>query len=238
VEAGTVILTEEDRADVANAIAQAEAKTSAAIFCLFTEADAYYPRTALLWALAVALLIPFLLWLTGVDLGMIMHARWNTNHSHWLAPTIGDHRFGLTYALMSMMLFVLAYPIALVPPMNRFLTPQRLRRRRFRKFATDQFATQGLGAVADREVVMILISLRDHQADIVMGAIVEGTLPPGVWDNATVALISDTEQGRPAAGVVKAVELVGIVMSRYFPPRCEGLSHLVDAGCDDRVQVI
>lgn len=222
-----MVLTHAEHKEVADAIRRAEAKTSGEIFCILSEADSYYPQVALAWAAAVALLVPYLSWLAGVDVGMLMHPGWRA--SHWVdAATVAYHRLGFAYTVLPIALFILTYLLALVPPVSRLLTPRWVRRRQVHRVALEQFLAKGLSATSERTGVLVYASLSDRQAEVVADEAIYMKVPPETWGDATAALIAGIKQGQTAAGLVEAVELVGVVLAQHFPPRPENPNELPD----------
>lgn len=222
-----MVLTDAERKAVADAIRRAEAKTSGEIFCILSEADSYYPQVALAWAAAVALLVPYLLWLAGVDVGMLMHPGWRSGH--WVdAATLGYHRFGFAYTVLPIALFILTYLLALVPPVSRLLTPQRVRRQRVRRAALEQFRAKGLHRTAKRTGVLISVSLSDRQVEVVADEGIYAKVPPEVWSDATAAIVMGIKHNEVAAGLIEAVEHVGALLAEHFPASSENLNELPD----------
>ena len=226
-EAGEMILSDAEHQKVADAIRRAETSTSGEIYCVLNEADSYYPQVALAWAAAVALLVPYLLWLSGIDIAMLMSPGWKPGHGEDLA-TIAYHRLGLTYTVLPIALFILTYGFTLVPPVSRLLTPRRVRRQHVHRAALEQFRTRGLSRTANRTGVLIFVSLSDRQAEVVSDEGIYAKVPPETWSDATAAVINGIKRNEIAAGLVDAVECVGALLAEHFPQSADNLNELPD----------
>lgn len=222
-----MILSDTEHRKLADAVRRAEANTSGEIFCVLSEADSYYPQVALAWATAIALLVPYLLWLAGVDIAMLMSPGWQPGHGED-AATIAYHRLGFTYTVLPIALFILAYGIALVPPVSRLLTPRRVRRQHVHRAALEQFRARGLYRTAKRTGVLIFISLSDRQAEVVADEGIYAKVSPETWSDVTAAAVAGIKRGEIAAGLVAAVERAGALLAEHFPPSGENLNELPD----------
>ncbi len=212
-----MVLSDAEHQKVSDAIRRAESGTSGEIFCVLSEADSYYPQVALAWATVFALLVPYLLWLSGVDIGMVMQPGWRTED--WVdAAALAYHSYGFAYTVLPIALFILAYGIVLVPPVSRLLTPRRIRRQHVHRLALEQFRAKGLHQTAKRTGVLIFVSLSDRQAEVVVDEAIYAKVAPETWSDATAAVILGIKRNAIAAGLVQAVECVGSLLAAHFPP--------------------
>lgn len=222
-----MILSDAEHQKVADAIRRAEANTSGEIFCVLSEADSYYPQVALAWAAAVALLVPYLLWLAGVDVGMLMHPGWRSGHGVD-AATVAYHRLGFAYTVLPIALFILTYLLALVPPVSRLLTPQWIRRQHVHREALEQFRAKSLYRTVEHTGVLIFLSLSDRQAEVLADEGIYAKVAPETWSDATALVIKGIKRNEIAAGLVQAVECVGSLLAVHFPPSDDNLNELPD----------
>ena len=222
-----MILSDAEHQKLADAIRRAETNTSGEIFCILSEADSYYPQVALAWAAAVALLVPYLLWLAGIDIAMLMPAGWQPGHGED-AATIAYHRLGFTYTVLPIVLFILSYGLALVPPVSRLLTPRRIRRQHVHRVALEQFRAKGLHRTAERTGVLIFVSLSDRQAEVLADEGIYAKVSPESWSDVTAAVIAGIKRNEVEAGLVEGVERAGSLLAEHFPPRGGNLNELPD----------
>jgi putative membrane protein len=225
---GEMELTEAEREAVTEAIRRAEARTSGEIFCIVDEADSYYPHVALAWAAAAALFVPYLLWLFGVDVGMLMRPGWLSGHWPDDAATIAYHRFGFAYTVLPIVFFILAYGVALVPPVSRLLTPRQVRHRHVHRIALEQFRAKGLHLTAERTGVLIFVSLSDQEAEVVADTGIYAKVPVETWADATAVLIAGIKRGQTGAGLIEAVDFIADLLAKHFPPRTKNPNELSD----------
>jgi putative membrane protein len=188
-----LILTEVDRARIAEAISQAEQKTAGEIFCLIAQSSSDYRLVPVAWAAMAALLVPApLIYLTT-----------------WPAPAI----YGLQLALFLVLAWVLSWPAI------RFaIVPRRVKRERCHTEALRQFRSFGLERTADRTGVLIFVSVAERHAEVVADAGICAKVGPDMWERAVDEMIAAIRAGRPADGFVEAIRLAGLVLAEHVPP--------------------
>jgi uncharacterized membrane protein len=212
-----MILKDREREDIAHSIARVEAKTSCRILCCLTEEDFYYPLPAFLLAGAIAVILSFLIWLIGIDLGTITHTGWSVGtHGHRVASSMTQHRLRATFVVTSTLL-ILAYPVILMPPISRLLTPLRLRQRRITRAAIVQYNVEARRETADKLDLLIFVSPRDRLADMVSGPRIQAKLPVGVWNEPKTALNAALKTGKIAAGLLETIETLAAILSVSLP---------------------
>jgi len=190
------MISEADKARVAEAIRAAEAKTSGEIFCVIAAQSGNYRLVPMAWASAIALLVPLpLIYLPG------------------FASTPAA-----TVYLVQLLAFIL-FAVGLSRPGIRFfLVPRSMKHERAHVAALRQFWAQGLQNTQNRTGVLIFASQAERYAEIVADANVDEKVTPEVWQRAVDALISNIKAGKPADGFVAAIEQCGAVLAQHFPP--------------------
>ena len=197
------MISEADRARIAEAIRQAEAKTSGEIFCVIARHASDYRLVPLAWAALIALVIPapFIYW------------------TLWPASVIYIIQLGV----------FIAAAIGLSRPTIRFhLVPRRAKHDRAHAEAMRQFLAQGLDRTESRTGVLIFASAAERYAEIVADAGINAQVAPQVWDNAIAALTLGIKQGRAGDGFVAAIEQCGAVLAQHFPPGAIKRNELAD----------
>jgi putative membrane protein len=186
------VITDADRARIADAIRAAETKTSGEIFCVLARNAGTYRLMPVAWAAALALAVPLpLIWLT-----------------EWSAATIH------AIQLISFMLAA----IGLSRPALRFrIVPRRTRRERAHAAAMRQFLAQGLQKTEGRTGVLIFAAQAERYVEIIADGGINARVTQEVWDDAVAALIAGIQDGRPADGFVAAIERCGAVLAQHFP---------------------
>ena len=187
------MISDADRAQIADAIRAAEARTSGEIFCVLAQRSSNYTLVPVAWAAALALLVPLpLIYLTS-----------------WPASVI---------YMLQLVCFVAA-ALGLARPALRFrLVPKRARHERAHSTAMRQFWAQRLNKTQERTGVLIFVSLAEHYAEIIADAGINEKVTPDVWENAVAALTAgESSRAASSEGFVAAIAQCGAVLAEHFP---------------------
>jgi putative membrane protein len=187
------MISEADKARVAEAIRTAETKTSGEIFCVIAHQAGDYRPVPLAWAALAALIVPApLIYFTL-----------------WPAAVI---------YLVQLVVFIVLAMILSVPALRFRLVPRRAKDERAHTLAMRQFFAQGLDRTENRTGVLIFAAAAERYAEIVADEGINAKVSSEVWEQAITALISAIKDGRPADGFIAAVEQCGVVLAAHFPP--------------------
>jgi len=187
------MISDADKARVADAIRAAEAKTSGEIFCVIARHSSDYRLVPLVWAALVALAVPApLIYLTL-----------------WPAALI---------YLIQLGVFIVAAIVLSLPAIRFHVVPRSTKHERAHTEAMRQFFAQGLDHTENRTGVLIFASAAERYAEIVADSGINTKVAPEVWDKAIGALIDGIKDDRPGDGFVAAVELCGAVLAEHFSP--------------------
>jgi putative membrane protein len=186
------MISDADRAQVAEAIRIAEAGTSGEIFCVVAEQSSTYGLVPVAWAAALALVVPLpLIYL-----------------SSWPASVI--------YALQ--LISFVAAAVGLSRPALRYrIVPKRARHDRAHSTAMRQFWAQRLHKTQARTGVLIFVSLAERYAEIIADAGINEKVSPEVWEKAVGDLTAAIKRGRIGDGFVAAIAQCGAVLAQHFP---------------------
>lgn len=216
-------VTDEDRAKVAAAIANAEQSTAGEIVAVETPISDAYHDVALHWAMVP--LFAVLAW-----------AAWRPTALVWWY----DFLFGgwspdptLSQLLTLLMVFAaLKFTVALLilkwMPLRLFLTPGATKHRRVRRRAVAIFQAAAAGRTAHKTGVLIYLSLAERRAEIVADEAILKVTDDHTWGEAMTALITAVREGRVGDGIVAAVERVGAVLSEHFPRLADDTNEIPD----------
>ncbi|WP_336485218.1 TPM domain-containing protein [Methylobacterium nigriterrae] len=187
------ILGGEARARIAEAVRLAEAGTSGEIVVMVSARAGLYRSVALLAALITSLVLPWpLIWFTDLSAAAI----------------------ALAQALV--VLGVMA--ATLVEAVRLALVPRRLRRMRARDAARLAFWSRGLSRTQRRTGILIYLALAERHAEIVADDGILSRIGAEHW-NATLAdLLAALHREDIEAGLIRAVEQVGVILAPDFPP--------------------
>ena len=187
------LVAEADHRRIAEAITEAERKTSGEIVAVIAPESASYLHGPFLWAALVALAVPwpFVFW------------------TWWPIQDI---------YLLQLAVFA-ALVILLMPRSVRMaLIPRSVKHARAHRRAMEQFLAQNLHTTVGRTGVLIYVSVGERFAEIVADAAIHDRVAEGVWDAIVADLTDCIGRGRPGDGFVRAIGAVGEHLAKHFPP--------------------
>jgi putative membrane protein len=200
-----------DHARVSEAIAIAESSSNGEILAVVSDCSDPYHDVGLHYAVLVLFLAlaSFALWPGVLDwLWTLLNG--------WTAPP--TQRQLLTLVLgIALLTFLVALFAMKWMPLRLLLTPAATKTRRVRKRAIALFKTAAEHRTVGRTGILIYLSMGEHRAEIVADEAITKVTTPDTWGEAMAALIVEVKAGRPAEGIVAAVERVGAVLAEHFP---------------------
>jgi putative membrane protein len=201
-----------DQDKVSAAIAKAEANSSGEIVAVATPISDAYHDVGLHWAVAVMTLV--LAWAAWCP--TCLQYWYSALLPGWRAePSLGEL---LTFL---MVLAVLKFTVVLLilkwMPLRLALTPGATKHRRVRRRAIAVFKAAAERRTVGRTGILIYLSIAERRAEIVADEAITKMTAPEAWGEAMAALLVEVKQGRPADGIVAAVERVGAVLAEHFP---------------------
>ena len=207
-----VRMSEADHAKVSGAIAEAERASDGEIVAVATDLSDPYHDVALHWAALV--LIGTLA--TFAVFPPVLHFWFETLLGGWRPePTLGEL---LTLVLvLSVAKFTAVLLLLKYMPLRLALTPSGAKTRRVRRRAIAVFRAGAERRTIGRTGILIYLSLGEHRAEIVADEAITKVTTPETWGEAMAALLVEVKAGRPAEGIVAAVERVGAVLKEHFP---------------------
>jgi putative membrane protein len=205
-------LSDEDHTKVSAAIAAAESSSDGEIVAVATDISDPYHDVALHWAvlvliatLAIFAAAPTLLqWWFDLFLG-----GWRPE------PTLGE--LLLLLLVLAVAKFTAVLLILKYMPLRLALTPGATKQRRVRRRAISIFKAGAERRTIGRTGILIYLSMGEHRAEIVADEAITKVTTPETWGEAMAALLVEVKAGRPADGIVAAVERVGAVLKELFP---------------------
>ena len=205
-------LSADDHKRVSAAIAAAEAGSDGEIVAVATPLSDPYHDVALHWAVLV--MIAVLAWAAACPSCL----------DWWLDLILGGWRPEPTLRevlTFMMILAVLKFTAVLLilkyMPLRLALTPGATKTRRVRRRAIAVFKAGAERRTIGRTGVLIYLSMAEHRAEIVADEAITNVTTPETWGEAMAALLVEVKAGRPADGIVAAVERVGAVLAEHFP---------------------
>jgi putative membrane protein len=217
-------LTDEDRRKIAEAIGAAEAQSNGEIVAVATPISDAYHDVGLHWAL-----IPLF--------AVLAWAAWRPTSLIWWY----DFLFGgwnpeptMSQLLTLLMVFAaLKFTVALLimkwMPLRLVLTPPATKHRRVRRRAITVFKAAAERRTAGRTGILIYLSIAERRAEIVADEAILKVTDEHTWGEAMTSLIAGVRDGRPADGIVAAIERVGAVLAEHFPRSADDINEIPDA---------
>ncbi len=197
------LLSEADRARIAEAIAAAEAQTAAEIVVVVAARSAEYRFVPWLWASLAALIVPapliFLTILAGFEIYFIQLA-----------------------------VFLALFLALLHKGLRMALTPGWAKREAVRDRAREQFLARGIGVTAGRTGALIFASNAERMVEILVDDGLAKGLEAGVLEDAIGAIAGGIRAERAADGFVTAISRLGAAFARLAPPRPGDRNELPD----------
>jgi len=222
------MLTDQERAEIAAAIAAAEKKTSGEIYCVLAARSSDYRETPLAWAAGAAMLGPALLLLLGVEVSVPSAV------TGWTAVQVGAAaetaaRAALMGAiLLQAVLFAAVGMFVAWRPVRILLTTPGLKAERVRQHAQELFFSKGVHETAERTGVLIYVSLAEHRVELVADEAIAAVVDHKEWDAVVADLLKELRLGRTAKGLSDAATRCGDILARHFPPGPRNPNELPD----------
>jgi putative membrane protein len=216
-------LSEADHAKVSAAISTAEAKSNGEIVAVATPLSDAYHDVALHWALVP--LFAVLAW-----------AAWRpTALTWWYDFLLGGWTPDPTLSQLLTLLMVFAalkFTVALLilrwMPLRLALTPGVTKHRRVRRRAVTVFRAAAERRTEGRTGILIYLSMAERRAEIVADEAILKVTDEHTWGEAMAALLVKVRAGRPADGIVAAIERVGTVLAEHFPRSAGDMNEIPD----------
>jgi putative membrane protein len=186
-------LTSEEHAAISAAIGKAEKQTCGQIVCVLAHASSDYAYIPILWASALALLLPW---------PLIYFTQWSVQRIF----------------LAQLVVFIVAGVIFSSTPLRVALVLRPLRRAQAHRAALEQFVVRRIANTKNRCGLLIFVSLAEHYARIVADDGIAQKVHNAEWQAAVDALTAHMRDGRIAAGFIAAIERCGAVLAAHAPP--------------------
>ena len=216
-------LTDADRQKVSAAIAAAEAKSNGEIVAVATPLSDPYHDVGLHWALVP--LFAVLAWAAWRPTALVwwydfLFGGWSPD------PTLSQ-LFTLLMVFAALK-FTVALMILKWMPLRLMLTPRATKHRRVRRRAISIFKAAAERRTAGRTGILIYLSMGERRAEIVADEAILKVTDDHTWGEAMASLVGEVRQGRPADGIVAAIERVGVVLAEHFPRTADDINEIPD----------
>ncbi|MBE0556704.1 MAG: TPM domain-containing protein [Proteobacteria bacterium] len=206
------MFTEPEMQQIAQAVRDAELKTSGEIVPYFIERSDRYEeavwRGAGLAALLVLIVFASLHFFTDL---------WIPIDSVELALlTIGAGGLGTVL-------------VATIPLLKRFFAGQELIDHRVALRAADAFIAEEVFKTRDRTGILIFLSLEEHKVLVVGDRGINDKVDRSEWEDIVARIVRGINNGRPADGLVDAIAQCGALLGRHgFHRRSDDVNELAN----------
>ena len=186
-------LNDAEKAQLRDAIRQAESKTSGEIVTVIARASGDYFYYPTLWAALLAILSPLLpigLALSFAPLGIIE---------------------------LQLLVFALLALVFRWAPLKRRLVPRSVKQQYCARRAREQFLAQNLHTTRERTGVLLYVSVAEHHVELLADAGIHAKVPAGTWDQVVGKLTARVKAGQVGEGFIEAVNAIGAQLVANFP---------------------
>lgn len=199
------VFAESDRAQVRDALKQAELHTSGEIVPVVVERSDAHPQSTFAWFLIASacgsvLLEPFLSW----------------RDPHWLIlEQLALGAFGWLLAL-------------LLPDLRRMLVSEARAQEMAEEQAFQEFYRQGVHETQGRTGVLLFVSLFERRVVVLADEGIASRVPPQTWDRAKEAILSGIRRGSLRDGLIEGIQASAQELTQHFPAERTNVNELED----------
>jgi putative membrane protein len=187
-------ISHDDAARIEAAIRAAQARSSGQIVFVLAQASSRYEALPFIWSALIALLAPWpLLAFTEISAERIY--------------------------LIQLAVFVVGILTLTLPALRLLLTPARVRRANAHRAALEQFALRGLTHGAERNGVLLYVSLAERFARVIADEGAAKAIPQKEWQALIDELLSEMKRGAIPDALIGAASRCGDLLAQHFPPR-------------------
>ncbi len=187
-------MTNEEKAGVEAALRAAQARCGAPVVCVLARASASYELPPAIWSGAIALAAPWpLLFFTDLSAERIFIAQ--------------------------LVVFLVALILLSLPGVRHRLTPSAARRSHAHRAALEQFVIRGVTHCAERNGVLIYVSLAERYARIIADDGAAKAIGQNEWRAIVDRLTADMKAGAATQALIGAATSCGDLLARHFPAR-------------------
>ncbi|MDH6231499.1 putative membrane protein [Mesorhizobium soli] len=199
----------DEHARIANAVREAESKTSGEIYCVVARSSGSYFFPAACFLLGAILLL-------SLPVALALEYWWISLR----LPVFVAAQLLAALAALALLWFV--------PASRLWFVPRRLRYRRAHDNALKQFIARNVHITTNRTGVLIFVSLAERYASVVADSGINQHVPQHAWDGVIRDLIAHASEDRLADGFVVAIGSVGGLLATHFPAGADNVNELDD----------
>jgi uncharacterized membrane protein len=99
--------------------------------------------------------------------------------------------------------------------------------------ARKAFERLGMTRTRERNGVLFFVAVRDRKLAVIGDKGINDRVPPSFWNDVIKHVESHLAEGRFGEGLAGGIEMVGVELARYFPPRADDVNELPDSITQD-----
>jgi putative membrane protein len=187
------MVTQQEAARIEAALRAAQARSSGQIVCVLARASSHYEVMPIVWSALLALAAPWPL-LVFTDLA-------------------AERIF-----IAQLAIFLIAIAALSLPALRLRLTPRRISRSNAHRAAIEQFVVRGLTHCAERNGILIYVSLAERYARILADDGAATAIDQSQWRAIVDRLTSQMKKGAVSDALIGAANECGERLAQHFPP--------------------
>ena len=221
-----IALNSEQKSAIINAIKRNEAKTSGEIYCVIARKSEDYRWFVMIWAIVLALLVPFTFAILNIDLG----EKFANIMGSWDNYDNAINSRNLFIDLIIQALIFLVFGILVqFENFTLALTPKFIKRQGVHKSALDQFMAHGIHQTKGKTGVLVFVSLAEHMIEVVADGGIHSKVKKTIWGDAIAKMLLKTKQGQLGDGLADGIDDIGAILAEHFPPDEDDVNELTDS---------
>jgi putative membrane protein len=212
-------LTKSEKERIADAVREAEQKTSGEIATAIIVQSYDYAVYELLSAVLVGMLYAVMIFLLSADIESFLQSSFWDYHVYLLTGF---------YLFSTFLVILLVYLLANIPSIDRLIVPARTRNGWVRRRAWQHFFESGVGHTAERSGILIFISQLEHRVELLADSGIAEKVPAASWENLVESIVSGVKEGRLVDRLCQAISECGEILAKEFPRQDDDVNELSD----------
>ncbi|HVM83194.1 MAG TPA: TPM domain-containing protein [Candidatus Binatia bacterium] len=124
--------------------------------------------------------------------------------------------------------FLIVYLLATFTGFGMLMVPARRQRHRASRLARLIFLDRGLASTEERCGVLFFVSEAERYVEIIADRGINQAVEPGAWEAIVNAFTASVKRGEIEQGFVGAIEALGALLGRHYPPEGENPNRIPD----------
>lgn len=206
-------LSEEDFPKVLEQIRQAESKTQGEIVAVIAKRSSPVGHVPI---------ILVLIWLV-LCMSVIIYGEYNR-----LFESVLNSEMLIFSMIATCLGWIAVYFGSSTMFVQRWLTPASDEIFNVQNRAEKEFFANGLHQTKGQTGVLLFVSLMERRAVVLADRGISTKLEQKTWDEVLGLMISGIKSGKPAEGIVNAVQSAGVLLAKHFPSSGRNQNELAD----------